>query len=322
MPRREGSPVIEVCSRVLYNSLMPSRDPVSDVGSDAFARAKRYDYRLTAASPIHADSNFYVKETSLEIDVHAGTEVGIVLNGSQERHFEDLVCPLVPGDIWLCATWEPHGWRTTVPRSRDVVLIFLSEFIGEEELGSMSWLSLFAAAARDRPRVTTPEMRERVLGLAHEMLAEFTEAKRGWESAVRLDLLRLLLMLSRGWEPPARSEDRLGVSASNLPRLAPAIDLVHSRPLRRVSLDEAASACGLSRAQFCLLFRSTMGLTFGRFCRRSRLGRVAQLLISTDLSTETIASKAGFADGSHLHRAFVKQYGCTPGVYRAQARQQ
>jgi len=196
---------------------MPSRDPVSDVGSDAFARAKRYDYRLTAASPIHADSNFYVKETSLEIDVHAGTEVGIVLNGSQERHFEDLVCPLVPGDIWLCATWEPHGWRTTAPRSRDVVLIFLSEFIGEEELGSMSWLSLFAAAARDRPRVTTPEMRERVLGLAHEMLAEFTEATRGWESAVRLDLLRLLLMLSRGWEPPARSEDRLGVSASNLP---------------------------------------------------------------------------------------------------------
>ena len=65
-----------------------------------------------------------------------------------------------------------------------------------------------------------------------------------------------------------------------------------------------------------------MGLSFGMFCRRSRLGRVAQLLLSTDLSTETIAGEAGFADGSHLHRAFVKQYGCTPGVYRAQALQQ
>ncbi|MDH4179448.1 MAG: AraC family transcriptional regulator [Armatimonadota bacterium] len=301
---------------------MDSVHPVSDVGRNAFARATRYDYRLTAAAPINAESNTYAEETPLEIDVHAGTEVGIVLAGSQERHFEDLVCPLVPGDVWLCATWEPHGWRTTAPRSRDVVLIFLPEFLGEEELGNLSWLSLFSVAAKDRPRVTTPAMRERVLDLGGELLDELTHASPGWESAIRLDLLRLLLTLSRGWEPPRRSELKPSIRASNLPRLAPAIDLVHSRPLRRISLGEAAKACGLSRAQFCLLFRSTMGLSFGMFCRRSRLGRVAQLLLSTDLSTETIAGEAGFADGSHLHRAFVKQYGCTPGVYRAQALQQ
>ncbi len=296
--------------------------PVSDVGSDAFVRATRYDYRLTSAAPINADSNLYPKETPLEIDVHAGFEVGIVLAGTQQRHFEDLVCPLLPGDVWLCATWEPHGWRTTAPRSRDVVLIFLPEFLGEEQLGPLSWLDLFAAAPRDRPRVTTRRMREQVLALGRELRGELTQTRPNWQSAIRLDLLRLLLTLSRDWKPPAHSEAKLGVRASDLPRVTPALDLVHSHPLRRVSLAEAARACGLSRAQFCLLFRNTMGLSFARFCMRSRLGRVAQLLLSTDLSTETIAGKAGFADGSHLHRAFVKQYGCTPGTYRAQGREQ
>lgn len=33
---------------------MQSRDPISDVGGDAFVRAKRYDYRLTAASWLYS----------------------------------------------------------------------------------------------------------------------------------------------------------------------------------------------------------------------------------------------------------------------------
>ena len=296
--------------------------PVSDVDGDAVVRATRYDYRLTPTAPFNAESNFYPQETPLEIDVHAGFEVGIVLAGTQERHFEDLVCPFLPGDVWLCATWEPHGWRTIAPCCRDVVLIFLPEFLGEEELGSLSWLSLFAALPGNRPRVTTPGMRERVLALGRDLFQELTEARPGWESAVRLDLLRLLLTLSRDWKPSERSDAKPGIRVSNLPRLAPALDLVHSRPLRRISLDEAARVCGLSRAQFCLLFRSTMGLSFGKFCLRSRLGRVAQLLLSTDLPTDAIAARSGFADGSHLHRAFVKQYGFTPGSYRARGRQQ
>jgi AraC-like DNA-binding protein len=85
-------------------------------------------------------------------------------------------------------------------------------------------------------------------------------------------------------------------------------------------VDEAASRCGLGRAQFSLVFRDTMGMSFGRFCLRSRLGFVAEMLLSTDLPTQAIAQRAGFVDGSHMHRAFVARYGCTPGQYRADNR--
>ena len=276
-----------------------------------------YDFQLSAAAPLYADSNYFRHETPLEIEVHAGAEVGVILAGSEEHHLEDWVRRLVPGDVWLTATWEPHGWRVAAPNTEDVLLIFLPQFLSEEQLGEVSWLELFAAPPRQRPKVMTSAMRERVMALGQELRREMQEQRPGWKTALRLNLLSLLLTLSREWEPADRTNTVRRLRASNLPRVMPALSMVHTRPTRRVSLTEAARACGLSRAHFCLIFRETMGMSFGRFCLRSRLGSVAQLLLASDLPTEAIAEQTGFSDGSHLHHAFVRRHGCTPGQYRA-----
>jgi len=294
--------------------------PVSGSGINPDASTKRYDYSLSPDTPVYPNSNFYPEEQALEIDVHEGMEVGVVLSGAQERHFDGLVFRVAPGDVWMCTAWETHGWRTTEPGTRDMVLIFRPEFLGDETLCQFSWLSLFAAPPGQRPRVTTPEVRAAVLGLGREVLKEFEQRRRGWEAAMRLDLLRLLLTLSREWRPPAHSNGQSRVSVGNLPRVMPALVLVHSRLSRRVTVAEAARSCGLSRAHFCELFRNTMGTSFGKFCLRARAGAAAKLLLSTELSTESIAERAGFTDGSHLHRTFVKQYGWTPARYREQHR--
>jgi AraC-like DNA-binding protein len=142
------------------------------------------------------------------------------------------------------------------------------------------------------------------------------DRKRGWLASIRLDILRLLLMVSREWEPPAQTGRGAAVRTGNLGKIMPAVRLVHSHPARRLSLAEGAAACGLSVSQFGYIFRHLMGLSFGKFCMRARLAYVAQLLLSTDLSVEAIADGAGFADASHLHHSFVQVYGCTPASYR------
>lgn len=299
---------------------MEQEHPVSIVGIDRFTAARQYDYHLSTTAPIYANSNTYPQETPFEIDVHEGTEVGILLTGGQERQTGDTVQQLVRGDVWLSAAWEQHAWRVSQPDTRDVVLIFLPEFLGDERLNGLPWLTLFAAPPKQRPRVTTEAMRERVFALGSGMLREIEEGRPGWQSALRLDLLRTLLTLSREWEPPQQSEVQSRLRASDLQRILPALVLVHSRPARRVTVEEAAEACGLGRARFSALFRGTMGLSFGKFCLRSRLGFAARLLLSTDSSIQAVAEHTGFADASHLHRAFVKQYACTPGFYRTRPR--
>ncbi len=279
-----------------------------------------YEFELSASTPLYADTNVFPQETALEMEVHAGAEVGIILAGAQEHQLEDWTRRLSPGDVFLTATWEPHGWRVSEPGTEDVIVIFLPQFLGEEQLGNLSWLELFAVPPNQRPRVTTPEMRERVLALGHDLRRETMERRPGWETAIRFTLLSALLALSREWEPPDRARLRGRMRAGNLPRIMPALGLVQSRRDTRITVADAARACGLSRAQFSLIFRTTMGVSFGKFCLRSRLGSVAELLLTTPLPADAIAEQTGFTDGSHLHHAFVRQYGCTPGQYRSQNR--
>jgi AraC-like DNA-binding protein len=292
--------------------------PVDDLGIDPVTRAQRWDFHLSPAAPIYPNSSFYPGETPLTLDEHEGVEVGIVLTGQQERHFGDYVRRAGPGDVWLCAPWEPHGYRAAAPDTRDVCLIFLPEFLRDEKFGTLSWLALFAVPPPQRPQAATPELRASTLALAGAMLREVPMQQAGWQTAIRLDLVRLLFALSRDWRPEALPSASPAIRVSNIPRIMPAVRLVHSRPGRRVAIAEAAAACGLGRAQFCLVFRHTMGLGFGKFCLRARLALVADRLLNTQLPSEAIAEETGFADASHLHRTFVKHYGCTPSRYREQ----
>ncbi|MGD0111837.1 MAG: VOC family protein [Armatimonadota bacterium] len=71
-------------------------------------------------------------------DVHEGFEVGILLTGAQERHSRDFVPVIQPGDIWLCGTWEPHGWRVLSPGTQHGLCVFLAGHLGDERFAEVS----------------------------------------------------------------------------------------------------------------------------------------------------------------------------------------
>lgn len=252
----------------------------------------------------------------LETDMHQGFELGIMLDGEEDRHFEGLVMRLGPGDVWLSPAWEPHGRRSTAANTREVVVQFLPDFIGDEMFDDVSCLSLFAVPPAQRPRTANAEMRWQVLAVGQELAREIEQQPSAWLTGVRLAVLRLLLILCRGWNPEDRTGLQRGIRMNCFSRVMPAVRLVQSEPARRITLAEAALACGLSASHFGALFRHTMGLSFGRFCLRVRLAHAAHLLLALDLPVETIAQQAGFVDGNHLHHIFPKYYGCTPARYR------
>jgi transcriptional regulator GlxA family with amidase domain len=101
-----------------------------------------------------------------------------------------------------------------------------------------------------------------------------------------------------------------------LARIAPAVNLVHARGGHSIRVDEGAAACRMGTVNFSKIFRRTMGVSFGKYVLRSRLGRGADLLLSSDSPVEVIAENLGFTDASHFHHAFAKLYGCTPNHYR------
>ncbi len=254
----------------------------------------------------------------LDIHIHRGAEVGLVLEGEQSIQFGKFTMQCRPGDVWLCAPWEPHGWEVPDSGVRNFVLIFRPDFLGEETVGGLPWLALFALPPSMRPRLAHPAAWDRVLRIARQMDDESNAQRWGWQDMMRLQALELLAELMRNWADPAADPMAGSARRSNaeVSRVLPAVALAHSVAGRRVSVAEAAEACALSASRFQHTFRASMGISFGRFCRRNRLALAAHLLLKTDLSLQNIAEETGFCDPSHLHRSFVATYGVSPGGFR------
>jgi AraC-like DNA-binding protein len=282
---------------------------------DWIVMAEPYDHHLDASSPFQVFAGAG-PPMPFQVHLHRAMDVGVMLAGVAELQFGDVAITAQPGDVWLCSSWEPHAWRMPPPGVNDVLFIFLPEVLEEGICHGLSLLDMFTVLPSRRPSVRTPEMRAKVLDIAWEVHEEVLAEKPGWETMARAALIRLLVTLKREWDPPARLGVPDGINANILARIAPAVALANSDLTRRIESREAAAECGLSASRFNEVFRQAMGLSYGEFRSRARLTYAAIRLLSTDLPIKTIATGAGFVDGSHLHHKFVPHFGCTPAEYR------
>lgn len=257
---------------------------------------------------------------------HPACEVGILLDGEESILYEGgYEAVLRRGDVWLCAAWEVHGWQVADCGVRTVVPHFLPEFLGEVDVGVGPWQTLFAVPPESRPRVPDGQMRKHMCAIGEELSSESLLKRPSWAHVVRLEVLHILTDLARDWEPHdithSKELEGLRVQMPELPdRLMPAFVLVRSTHPHKVTVRQAAAACAMSSSRFQAEFTEAAEMSFGRFCLRMRLGAAVHLLASSDLTVKEVAAQAGFWDDSHLHRAFVKEYGQTPTEYR-EARQ-
>ena len=87
-----------------------------------------------------------------------------------------------------------------------------------------------------------------------------------------------------------------------------------------VSLHRLAARAGWSPFHFHRTFRHVTGETPKRYTQRLRLEQAAARLAAGSDPVLAIAGAAGFASHAVFTRAFRRQFGCTPIVYREAAR--
>lgn len=85
-------------------------------------------------------------------------------------------------------------------------------------------------------------------------------------------------------------------------------------------VEELADALFLSRTQLFRKIKALTGRNVAAFIHQVRIGRVKELLASTDLTVAEIAFLTGFSDPSYLRKVFLKETGETLAVFRSKFR--
>ncbi|HEJ8502607.1 TPA: AraC family transcriptional regulator [Klebsiella oxytoca] len=226
--------------------------------------------------------------------------IGIFTQGAQYSWSHLGKIEAVAGNIIMVNPGEMHdGIPLDGPRSWQMVYLD-PERVVDELQGEMKAEEILL-----RPVVEDPMLRGQMQRLFREIVASAPD-----DAAVEEALLLCLMQVCQ-FHLCARRPGKIGSPAIVLAR-----QYLDDAPEEKISLEALARLCGLSRFQLIRGFARATGITPHAYLIQSRV-RLARRLLMEGHSLADTAFMAGFADQSHLTRAFQKQFAVTPGSYQA-----
>lgn len=155
------------------------------------------------------------------------------------------------------------------------------------------------------------------LRAAIDLLAGELDERRPGACVALPNLLDLFFVyMIRSWMSETTGGAWPGVLGD--PVAAAALRAVHSDPAAPWSLDRLAAEAGVSRPTLARRFTALVGRPPMAYLTWWRLIRAAALLRDTPETLAAIAGRVGYGSPYALSHAFEREFGTTPGRYRAQ----
>lgn len=95
-----------------------------------------------------------------------------------------------------------------------------------------------------------------------------------------------------------------------------AVRLIHERFISGLSVEEAATALGISAGHLSRIFRQETGYTFVDYLMYVRVKRAAELLRDPSVKIYEVADLVGYSDVRYFGQVFRKVTGLTPREFR------
>ena len=148
-----------------------------------------------------------------------------------------------------------------------------------------------------------------------KLLAHFimdAESKEAWEKELNT--------LKAGMKSGNTRFFAAGVANLKNARMRNIIDAsvkeLEAAPPEKVTLGFAAKSAGLSKYYYTRVFKAQKGLSFRDYQNALRIKRAGALMKDPDLSLSEISYRCGYRDPSSFSRAFLRNTGSCPGIYR------
>ena len=157
-----------------------------------------------------------------------------------------------------------------------------------------------------------PSLRSAVELLGDELAAP----RSGTEAVVPALIDMLLLYVLRAWLDEQPDGHTGWATALRDPAITTALRQIHRHPGKPWTVEDLASAAGLSRAAFAKRFTTIIGQPPLAYLTWWRMTTAARLLRETTEPLRTIAARCGYASEYAFGKAFKRAFDTAPGQYR------
>ncbi|WP_130838384.1 helix-turn-helix domain-containing protein [Lachnoclostridium sp. Marseille-P6806] len=256
---------------------------------------------------------------SRNFDVHHHTAMEIII--SRQTHYTvytaDASYGLNPGDIIMIPPFLQHRLTCDQPEeagARFVLLIDteLLRVIQDASVLDPLFLSPYHCTPKTHPAIY-PEAYE----LLMQIIDDYFRNDIMWEMSIYGHLLKLYCLIGKEHFSRLQKDDMNETSRSreNYEKFACLLNYIEAHYAEHITLDDAADFMGFSKFHFSRIFQRQIGTTFHDYLLRTRI-RVAQKLLTDDISITDLSYRTGFNNITSFYRCFHKYTGCSPTEYR------
>jgi AraC family transcriptional regulator, transcriptional activator of pobA len=250
---------------------------------------------------------------------HDYLEITYNCGGTGVWHASGSQHSFAPGDVALIGSEEIHCIRPAAKVNLDLFSIFFKPEIVYPSSGDESRYDL-TRPFRDSTRHVLKADEFDHAALFARML-EMHRIDRLKPKFYRLHLRHLLneamLQLLHHYDDRRLLAGRPRQSESAIHRLNPVFNLVENHYRERITLDQAAKACNMSRNYFCRFFKNITGTSFIEYLNSFRINQAKQLIIGSDLTATQVAYHVGYNNLGYFFRSFKKHTSLRPKEFAA-----
>jgi AraC-like DNA-binding protein len=153
--------------------------------------------------------------------------------------------------------------------------------------------------------------------ILQRMVSESALERAGQQVALSRLTEIVFVEVLRYWLKSLRPGEGGWLGAMADPHIGPALQLIHEQPDRPWTLSDLGQRVGLGRSAFSARFTKLVGQPMHRYLVARRMAEAAYQLETSDDGIERIATRVGYETAAAFSKLFQRQYGLSPGRYRA-----
>jgi AraC-like DNA-binding protein len=131
-------------------------------------------------------------------------------------------------------------------------------------------------------------------------------------------MIQLFALIVRYGGAEAAATDADQKTLMHYKLIEPALRHIRDRYASRITVEELALMCGMSKHYFCHIFKSVIGQPAMAYLNDYRVKVADTLLGNTEKSISDIAEACGFEGANYFCRRYKNFYGISPGKRRSQ----